>query len=255
MKHHPTPHHPAPEQPDITRRLPRHIYYQVIHTLRATLAPVSDTPEDLARRDNAAIAQVAALLPANADEANLAALYVAAGAYAMDCLRLARERAPDHVWVLKCGAQAASTMRQARATRSLLLRVQAERQKRQADQAAVDTAARTEHCAIELMAEALGTEAVGTEAGGAQPAAMPAAMAEPPAPNPVLTAAKPAGIVADAERYALSHRKRAALIRTLGHLPDKLDFGPLSPQLVAAIVTGNSPVLRSLDTGARQPRA
>jgi hypothetical protein len=213
------------------------------------------TPEDLARRDNAAIAQVACLLPANADEANLAALYVAADAYAMDCLRLAREHAPDHVWVLKCGAQAASTMRQARATRSLLLRVQAERQKRQADQAAVDTAARTEHCAIELMAEALGTEAVGTEAGGAQPAAMPAAMAEPPAPNPVLTAAKPADIAANAERYALSHRKRAALIRTLGHLPDKLDFGPLSPQLVAAIVTGNSPILRSLDTGARQPRA
>jgi hypothetical protein len=246
MKHHPTPHHPTPEQPDITRLLPRHIYYQVIHTLRATLAPVSDTPEDLARRDNAAIAQVACLLPANADEANLAALYVAAGAYAMDCLRLAREHAPDHVWVLKCGAQAASTMRQARATRSLLLRVQAERQKRQADQAAVDAAARTEHCAIGLMAEALETEG-----GGTQPAAMPAAMAEPPAPNP----AKPAGIAADAERYALSHRKRAALIRTLGHLPDKLDFGPLSPQLVAAIVTGNSPVLRSLDTAARQPRA
>jgi hypothetical protein len=252
MKHHPTPHHPAPEQPDITRRLPRHIYYQVIHTLRATLAPVSDAPEDLAHRDNAAIAQVACLLPANADEANLAALYVAAGAYAMDCLRLAREHAPDHVWVLKCGAQAASTMRQARATRSLLLRVQAERQRRQADQAAVDTAARTEHCAIGLMAEALGTEPLGTESlGGAQPAAM----AEPPAPNPVQAAAKPADIAADAERYALSHRKRAALIRTLGHLPDKLDFGPLSPQLVAAIVTGNSPVLRSLDTGARQPRA
>jgi hypothetical protein len=246
MEHHRTPHQPTPE-PDITRLLPRHMYYQVIHTLRATLAPVSDTPEDLARRDNAAIAQVAALLPANADEANLAALYVAAGAYAMDCLRLARERAPDHVWVLKCGAQAASTMRQARATRSLLLRVQAERQKREADNAAVDNDAWTEHCAIGLMAQALGTEAV----GGAQPAAM----AEPPAPNPVQTAAKPADIAADAEQYARSHRKRAALIRTLGHLPDKLDFGPLSPQLVAAIVSGSSPVLRSLDTGARQSRA
>jgi hypothetical protein len=36
-------------------------------------SPVSDMPEDLARRDNAAIAHVASLRPVNADEANLAA--------------------------------------------------------------------------------------------------------------------------------------------------------------------------------------
>ncbi len=53
--------------------------------------PITDTPEDLARRDNAAIAQVASLLPANADEATLAAQYVAAHAQAVDCLRLARK--------------------------------------------------------------------------------------------------------------------------------------------------------------------
>src|SRR5439155_1630930 len=84
---------------------------------------VSDTPEDLARRDNAAIAQVACLLPANADEADLAAQYVAANAYAMDCLRLANEcRTTDHRKMLQCGAQATSSMRQARGYRSLLLR-------------------------------------------------------------------------------------------------------------------------------------
>ena len=48
------------------------------------------TPEDLARRDNAAIAQVSCLLPANAAEAVLGAEFVAAHAQAMDCLRLAR---------------------------------------------------------------------------------------------------------------------------------------------------------------------
>jgi hypothetical protein len=34
--------------------------------------------------------------------------------------------------------------------------------------------------------------------------------------------------------------RRAALIRSLGGLPDKSDFGPPSPDLVHAIVTGTS---------------
>jgi hypothetical protein len=240
--------YPEPEQPDLTLQLPRAVYYQVIHTLRGSLPPpVSDTPEDLAHRDNAAIARVACLLPANGDEANLAATYVGAQAYAMDCLRLARRYSGDPNFILKCTAQAASMMREARATRSLLLRVQAARQKREADGAALGKAEWIEHCAIGLMAQAL-------------PDAPRAAVAKPPASQPAEPTAMPATgldpvVAAAAERYALSHRKRAALIRTLGRLPDKLDFGPLSPQLVAAIVTGNSPVLRSLDTGARQPRA
>jgi hypothetical protein len=66
-------------------QLCRDTYYQVVHTLRGSLPPpVTDTPEDLARRDNAAIAHVASLLPANADEAHLASQHVAADAYAMD---------------------------------------------------------------------------------------------------------------------------------------------------------------------------
>jgi hypothetical protein len=71
MEHH-------PERPDLTLQLPRDTYYQVVHTLRGLLPPpVADTPDALVHRDNAAIAQVASLLPANADEANLAAQYVA----------------------------------------------------------------------------------------------------------------------------------------------------------------------------------
>ena len=73
-----------PQSPDPTLLLPRDYYYQLIHTLRAALPPpVTDSLEDLARRDNAAIAQVAALLPATADEASLAAQVVAANAAAM----------------------------------------------------------------------------------------------------------------------------------------------------------------------------
>jgi hypothetical protein len=58
-----------------------------LHTLRGLLPPpITDTPLDHARRDDAAIAQVAAMLPANADEAHLAAQCVAARAQAADCL-------------------------------------------------------------------------------------------------------------------------------------------------------------------------
>jgi hypothetical protein len=54
--------------------LPPAIARQIFHTLTATLPPpVTDTPEDRAARDEAAIAAVAALHPADAFEALLAA--------------------------------------------------------------------------------------------------------------------------------------------------------------------------------------
>jgi hypothetical protein len=63
-----------PEPPDLALLLPRDAYYQLVHSLRGLLPPpVTDTPEDEARRDNAAIAQVACLLPASAAEATLGA--------------------------------------------------------------------------------------------------------------------------------------------------------------------------------------
>jgi hypothetical protein len=44
--------------------------------------------------------------------------------------------------------------------------------------------------------------------------------------------------------------RRAALIRSLGGLPEPCDFGPPEPELVHAIVTGTSPHLRELDIPA-----
>ena len=41
----------ACQQAALPPRLPRSMYYQLIHSLRAALPPVSDAPEDLARRD------------------------------------------------------------------------------------------------------------------------------------------------------------------------------------------------------------
>jgi hypothetical protein len=175
---------------------------------------------------------VASLLPASADEANLAAQYVVASAHAIECLRLAQEHRGNPTIFLKCGGQADRAQRQARGFRAMLLRVQAERRKRETDNAATDRAAWTEYCAIGLMADALGRAPL-------------AAMAEPPpAPDPVREAepkADPqADIAAEADFHAAVHPQRAARIRVLGGRPAKLDFGPPSSEIVHAIVTGTS---------------
>jgi hypothetical protein len=189
---------PAPLSPDIQHQL---------EVLCASLPlPISGSPEDRERRNTVAIAQVACLRPANVDEANLATIYVAANAQALECLRLACERPSAEGAALKFTAQAASMMRQARGARSLLTRIQAERRRNEEEQEAP------------------------AEAAGAAPT--------------------PANITVQAEQYAMRHRKRAALIRSLGRLPDRIDCGPMSPGLIREIVTGTSPILRSLDAKA-----
>ncbi len=125
---------------------------------------------DLARRDHAVIARIAALHPANTAEADVAALYVAASEQWKDCLRLAQEADTSSYWAQKCRAQANSMMRQAQSALRLLLCMQAARQRLEKNQEARDRAARTEHCAIALMAQAL------------SPQPTPAATAEPPPP-------------------------------------------------------------------------
>ena len=203
------------QHPDLVRLLPRDVRYQITHTLRGTMPPASDAPDDEARRDDAAIALAASLRPADVDEADIAAKYVAAGARAIECLRLANEQRATIAVTLQCTAQAAAMLRQAQALRRLLDRRQAERRSAETDAAATAPQA---------------------------PEAAPAEIAPVPAPD----------IAAEADRYALAHRKRATLIRALGRLPDRLSCGPMSPALVQAIVTGNSPVLRALDRNARQ---
>jgi hypothetical protein len=126
-----------------------------------------------------------------------------------DCLRLAQEHRADAKFFLRFSVRATAMMRQARATRTLQRRVQAERRKLEADSVAADHAAQTEQCAIELLTDAL---------GGVQPAAM----AEPPQPSPPApqppaeeSAADP---IAKAERYAVIYPQLAERIGTLGGL-------------------------------------
>src|SRR5271169_3929351 len=145
-----------PEPPDLSLRLPRDLYWLVLHTLRGLLPPPdTDAPDAETRRDRAAIALVASMLPGNAEEADIASRCVGFSAYAQHCLRLARAHCGDLSAFLKCSAQAASMERRACGTRSLLQRLQAERRKREANSAATDSAAWTEHCAIGLMVDSL----------------------------------------------------------------------------------------------------
>jgi len=230
-------------QPDLSLLLPRSVYWYLVHQLRSSMPePVPDTPEARAHRDNAAIAQIAAMLPANADEAELAAECVSARAQARDCQREAQAfRGTDTAWFLKCHAQATAYLRQAQSARRRLQSLQAERRQREADSAAADRAAWTEHCAIGLMADALGREP-------------PAPIAEPPAPEPAAAAPAAAAaeepkpdLIKEAELYAAMYPRRAALIRRHGRVPGNVSFGPPDDHVVPVLVHGQTPALKALD--------
>jgi hypothetical protein len=230
--------HPEAPSPDLALLFTADVYEQLAHTLCAALpVPVPDTPETRTRRDHDAIARVACLLPANADEAHLAALYVAAQATAMDCLHRAQQAAADAAQARQYSARSISMMRESRQARAVLERAQAARQKREKDDDATGRAAWSEHCTLGLMADAI---------AGRRPA--------PPAgPPPATTTAAgepEADPLAEADRYAIIYPRRAALIRRLGGLPANPDFGPPSAELAHLVATGDTPVLRSLDTAA-----
>lgn len=225
---------PRPEQPDLTLLLPRSTYWQLVHDLQTSLPPpADDTPEALAHRDRAAIADVASMLPASAEEARIAVRSIAADAQATECLRQARKYPDDLAVLLKCNAQAASMMRVANAARALLARLQAARRKRDADTRSCDQDAWTEHAVARQMADAMGHAA-------------PEPLPPEPAPEP-----EPADSyrsLTEADQYAIIYPRRAALIRSLGRLPEPCRFGAPSSELVQAIVTGTSPILLELDT-------
>jgi hypothetical protein len=205
----------AASQPDLTHRLPRDLHYLVVHALRGALPPpVTNSPEDHAHRDQAIIADVASLHPANTAEAILASQCVAANFQSLDCLRLARLHPADVQHVLKCTAQSASMMRQSRGALSHLLRLQAAREKCQPDNGAIDTAA------------------------------LPVSKVEPPAPRSAPE--DNSRSLTKAEEYARANPSRAALIRSLGRLPKKFDDATMTPDLLHDIVNSDSPILQAL---------
>lgn len=220
-----------PGAPDLSLLLSRSTYWQIVADLQASLPPPpDDTSAARAHRDRAAIAAIGSMLPANAEEARIALRCVIADAQAIEAVRQSRLRPDDFAAMMRCNAWCASMMRQANAARALLARVQTIRRKREADGTALNQDSWIEHAVVGLLAEAMD---------------LPAPEPPPPAPEP-----EPEDKfrqLTEAEQYAVTYPRRAALIRSLGRLPEPCNFGPPPPELVEAIVTGTSPILLELD--------
>jgi hypothetical protein len=230
MNTNPTPD--APPSPDPAPDQHRQIYLQLIHELLAMLPPPVDPGPDkraaLERRIKVATALVSAMLPATAEEADLAVRAVAAGAHASDCLRQAVRQAEKPAAAMKLRAQAASMGREARGYRTLLLRLQAVREKREANDKAREAAAWTEHCVAGLMTQGFDDVPLDqvVEAN---------------------TATREAELQAEVDLYAITHPRRTQVIRQHRGVPEKCEFGLPSRELVRAIVRGDSPHLRAAD--------
>jgi hypothetical protein len=220
--------------PDYLPNLPPAVTREVFAYLCATLPlSVLDNPDQLADRNEAAVAALAALRPGDAFEARLAAQIVAADAHVIDCLRQAAQRGQTPEEVRRCRAQAATMMRCMQSSLRQLKRDQAigDHASSATRQAAMDRAIhRMRHISV------------------------PAAKQASP-PNPTEHAPAEYDLAAEAGRYARAHPKRALLIRRLGGLPARLNFGPLRPELVAAIVASADPLVRAFDTVARRTRS
>jgi len=128
------------------------LYYQVVYTLTNLLPrSLDDTPSVVRIRNLAAIAKVAALLPVNANEADLAAQCIAARAQAEDILRLLRQHEDDIGLVLRLNAQYSSMQRTSLSLHGRLMRVQALRHKREAIDGAANQDDWTLHVAEQSM--------------------------------------------------------------------------------------------------------
>ena len=139
---------PPPQAADLSTPL----YYQLVYTLTDLLPPPLDaSPEALRARNHAAIAKVAALLPVNANEIDLAAQCIAARAQAEDILRLLRQHADDIQLVMRLNAQYGSMVRTSLSVLGRLMRVQAVRHKREAIDGAANQDAWTQHIAERSM--------------------------------------------------------------------------------------------------------
>ena len=170
-------------------------YREIFAHLCGMLPPLpDDTPDTRAARHRRAMDAVAALNPADAFEARLAARIVAMDDHAADCLRRAGLAAADPDKMRRCRAQAASMARQSDAALRSLQRMQATREKQEAE-----TASRRD---------------------GARRLLVPRYLGPAPAPDPAPPAeAAPFNQLTEADRYAVMYPDRAARIRAAGGLP------------------------------------
>jgi hypothetical protein len=200
-------------------------------------SPTLTDPELIADRVHTAIAEIASMVPANADECAIALRAVTAGARYKEAIRQARELFNDPIPSMKCQAQAALMMRTANAARAMLLRVQSARRKREAIPAACNQDAWTVHATEALLLSAAG-----------HPTAAPPPPPEPePAPPPLTDGDDMFARYDEAEQYAINYPNRAAEIRAHGGVPSSARYGHPDDKLVQEILTSTSPILLQLD--------
>ena len=216
--------YPIPNVPD---SLAREIYADLCRDLPP---PSPDTPEARTARDDRAMAAVAALIPENAFEAELAAQIVAKDFHAKHALQDA-SRPNLTVDALNNYRNQSSRMdRDSQSGLRNLLRLQAERRK-------------AEDALRPAAMERSGYWFKDSSLMAPQPPPLlppqPAVPPEEP-PHPVYEQMEPA------EQFAALYPQRAALIRAHGGLPPNADFGAPEPDLVAAIVACTSPLMQEL---------
>ena len=221
-------------------------YFEIVRQLREFLpAPDPADPDAETRRDNAAIAECAALGPCNPAEARLAARYVICNEQAMQELRRWRDPNLSDKDRTQAFTWSSSLMRQARGYIATLRGVQRDRLRRNATQEAAVQADYNEHCTIGFMTAALADmKQPGTAAW--QPPPPP--QQEPEPPEPELDPDRPR--LTDGELYAGMYPKRAKLIRDNGGMPDlkfPYSFGPPSDEVIDELLTSQSPRILALD--------
>jgi len=218
--------------------------------------PVLDTDEAWARRDTAARAMVAALLPAGPVEANLAVHHVASMAHAAECTSQAAQCIGDVKAASKLRAQAASMGREARGFLTKLESVQKARRQRAASDDEQDGAHLAEPCTFGRMTDAMAQLPARPPRREMVAPAEAAAKSAPPAKWPPLrdyddwTPEEKAAekLRGEAGRYATLNPVRVRIIRQLGGLPPDCDYEPPRPEVLHEIIHGNGSNLRWADT-------
>ena len=144
-------------EPDLAQLLPRAAFYEIAWMLRRSLPrPLTDDPVELERRDQAAMAAVASLLPVTVAEGRLAAQFATADAWAREWQAMAAERRLEPGLMRQWTAQAVSLMRESKSALRELRQLQTARRKRDSDAEAANRAEWEERSAVGMMRGGVG---------------------------------------------------------------------------------------------------
>ena len=261
-----------PTEPNPEQKLQRELYLAAAATLRTLLPkPCPDTPDERALCARVALAKVAALVPANMVEVDLAAYHVGAMARVAACHHEANYTT-DPKRVAQLMAQAASFGREARGYIGKLFSAQAVRIKREAKPTGADDAAFAEHCQQGMLtaawaalppeperpaapataAAAAGSGVTGSGAAGSGDVVtlVPRPKAPPPRDYSEWSDEEKRldRLRAEADRWTIYNTLQARRIREHGGAPPDADFEIPRPELLAAILAGKGDLFRLCDT-------